>query len=42
MLHWPEIDEDIEVQHIIEGRLPVKEEPAHALAVAESRVRYGR
>ena len=45
MLHWPEIDEDIEVQHVIAGRLPVKREPAHtvqAAAVAESRVKYGR
>jgi hypothetical protein len=24
MLHWPDLDEDIEVQHIIEGRMPVK------------------
>ena len=24
MLHWPDIDEDIEVQHLIEGRMPVK------------------
>lgn len=24
MLHWPDIDEDIEVQHIVEGRMPVK------------------
>lgn len=24
MLRWPEIDEDIEVRHIVEGRLPVK------------------
>ena len=41
MLHWPEIDEDIEVQHIVAGRMPVKREPAHAAAVAESRVKYG-
>ena len=24
MLHWPDIDEDIEVQHLIDGRLPVR------------------
>jgi hypothetical protein len=24
MLHWPDLDEDIEVQHLVEGRLPVK------------------
>ena len=42
MLHWPEIDEDIEVRHIVTGRMPVKTEPAHASAVAESRAKYGR
>ena len=42
MLHWPEIDEDIEVRHIVTGRLPVKKEPAHTSAVAESRAKYGR
>ena len=26
MLHWPEIDEDVEVQHLVDGRLPVKSE----------------
>ena len=41
MLHWPDIDEDIEVKHIIEGRMPVKE-PARATAVAESRTKYGQ
>ena len=41
MLHWPEIDEDIEVRHILEGRMPVKES-AYASAVAESRPKYGR
>jgi hypothetical protein len=25
MLHWPDLDEDIAVQHLIEGRLPVKQ-----------------
>ena len=41
LLHWPEIDEDIEVQHIVEGRMPVKE-PARASVVAESRAtEYG-
>ena len=39
MLHWPEIDEDIEVQHIAEGRMPVKE-PATRFKVAESREEY--
>jgi hypothetical protein len=39
MLHWPEVDEDIEVQHIAEGRMPVKE-LARAAAVAESRTEY--
>ncbi|MBX7158259.1 MAG: DUF2442 domain-containing protein [Verrucomicrobiae bacterium] len=24
MLHWPLIDEDIEVEHILEGKMPVK------------------
>jgi hypothetical protein len=40
MLHWPDIDEDIEVKHIIEGRMPVKEAP-RVTAVAESRTKYG-
>ena len=40
LLHWPEIDEDIEVQHIVEGRMPVKES-ARASVVAESRAEYG-
>jgi hypothetical protein len=39
MLHWPEIDEDIEVQHVIEGRMPVKE-GAYTSAVAEPRSSY--
>ena len=39
MLHWPEIDEDIEVQHIVEGRMPVKK-GREVLAVAEHRVDY--
>ncbi len=39
MLHWPEIDEDIEVKHIVEGRMPIKE-PARAMAVAETRGTY--
>jgi len=42
MLHWPEIDEDIEVRHIVEGRIPVKKERAHISAVAESRIAYGK
>ena len=41
MLHWPEIDEDIEVRHVLEGRMPVRE-PAYASAVAEARPKYGR
>ena len=41
MLHWPEIEEDIEVRHIVEGRMPVKEEPVRAAAVPESRTKYG-
>lgn len=41
LLHWPEIDEDIEVAHIVEGRMPVKES-AHAGAVAEPKAKYGR
>ena len=39
MLHWPEIDEDIEVQHIVEGRMPVKQGSA-VMAVAEERAGY--
>jgi hypothetical protein len=41
MLHWPEIDEDIEVQHLIDGRMPVKARKAIA-AVAEPRPIYGK
>jgi hypothetical protein len=41
LLHWPEIDEDIEVQHIVDGRMPVKE-PGRMTAVAETRAKYGR
>ncbi len=40
LLHWPAIDEDIEVQHILDGRLPVKA-PHRVTAVAESRPKYG-
>ena len=40
MLRWPEIDEDIEVQHIVEGRMPVKG-GREALAVAEEHAVYG-
>ena len=39
MLRWPEIDEDIEVQHIVEGRMPVKA-GERVLAVAEDRETY--
>ena len=39
MLHWPEIDEDIEVRHIVEGRMPVKEGTCVS-AVAEPRGTY--
>lgn len=31
MLHWPDIDEDIEVQHVVEGRHP-KKAPSALLA----------
>jgi len=24
MIHWPDIGEDIEVQHLIEGRMPLR------------------
>lgn len=41
MLRWPEIDEDIEVQHLIEGRMPVKARRSMA-AVAEPSTRYGK
>lgn len=40
MLHWPDIDEDIEVQHIVQGRMPLKQDQAF-LAVAEGRASYG-
>ena len=40
MLHWPDIDEDIEVQHIVEGRMPVKMDET-LMEVAEKRVEYG-
>ena len=39
LLHWPDIDEDIEVQHLVERRLPVKE-PARAMVVNEPRAKY--
>lgn len=39
MLNWPEIDEDIEVQHIVEGRMPLKARKA-VLAVAEKHADY--
>lgn len=39
MLHWPDIDEDIEVQHIVEGRMPIRQGSA-AMAVAEKRADY--
>ena len=41
LLHWPEIDEDIEVRHIVEGHMPMKE-PVRVSVVAESRAKYGR
>lgn len=40
MLHWPDIDEDIAVQHILEGRMPVKGGES-LMAVAEERGEYG-
>ena len=39
MLHWPDIDEDIEVLHIVEGRMPVKK-GSTLMAVAEKHERY--
>ena len=41
LLRWPEIDEDIEVKHLVEGRLPVKES-LRMPAVAEARAKYGK
>jgi hypothetical protein len=41
MLHGAEIGEDIEVEHIVAGRLPVKKEVGCTFAVAETRTRYG-
>jgi hypothetical protein len=40
MLHWPEIDEDIEVAHILEGRMPGKDQHIE-MRVAESQETYG-
>jgi hypothetical protein len=40
MLHWPEIDEDIEVQHILKGLTPIKVDCQTASAVAEARPTY--
>ena len=39
MLHWPDLDEDIEVQHIIDGRMPIKNNH-NLMAVAEDTVGY--
>ena len=39
MLHWSDIDEDIEVQHIIDGRMPIKNNH-NLMAVAEELVDY--
>jgi hypothetical protein len=39
MLHWPELDEDIEVLHIIEGKMPVKQN-MDLMAVAEDKPGY--
>lgn len=39
MIHWPEIDEDIEVQHLVEGRMPIKADKTHAV-VAEGGGEY--
>lgn len=41
MLHWPDIDEDIEVQHIVQGRMPVKK-GQEFLAVAEGHATYSK
>jgi hypothetical protein len=40
LLHWPMIDEDISVEHIVQGRFPVKT-PSSAQFVAESKPQYG-
>jgi len=40
MLHWPDLDEDIEVQHLVEGRMPVRLDK-DIMAVAEGQVTYG-
>ena len=40
MLHWPDIDEDIEVQHLVEGRMPVRLDKK-IMAVAEERATCG-
>ncbi len=40
MLHWPELDEDIEVQHIVGGQMPVKLSGTVS-AVAEPHAEYG-
>lgn len=39
MLHWPDIDEDIEVKHIVEGRMPVKQ-GREFMSVAENHAEY--
>ena len=39
LLHWPDIDEDVEVQHIIDGRIPVKNK-SNLMAVAEEGEEY--
>ena len=36
MIHWPEIDEDIEVQHLVEGRMPIKAGKTHAVVAERS------
>lgn len=41
MLHWPDIDEDVEVQHVIEGRIPVRTERKSPV-VAEGKAEYGK
>ncbi len=40
MLRWPDIDEDIEVQHLVEGRMPVRK-GGEFMAVAEAEATYG-
>lgn len=40
LLHWPLIDEDIEVEHVLAGKYPVKPR-GEVKNAAESRPKYG-